>query len=141
MVFVVQVRKTILTRRKYTMRKERTTILSAGVCLTMFLLCGVASASDKKAESPYAPIAGQCVAVVQVKGMACGMNCPSRVSMALKGVKGVNKVRVNYETKRADILAVAKTCEKKALEQFPKALKEAGYDGKVTEVIKGDKAG
>ena len=102
---------------------------------------GMAFAAEKEAKSPYTPDASQCVAVVKVDGMGCGMSCPPRVSMALKGIKGVDKVRLNFETKHADVLATAKTCSKQSLEQFPKALKEAGFKGEVTEVIKGEKAG
>ncbi len=122
------------------MKKTSMMSLTAIAFVGASLSAGLVFAEAKDAKSPYTPDASQCVAVVKVDGMACGMNCPPRVSMALKGIKGVNKVRVNYESRRADVLATATTCEKKALEQFPKALKEAGYEGKVTKVIKGDKA-
>ena len=122
------------------MRNTFTRLLSIGTLAASISFAGVALAGEKKAESPYTPKAGQCVAVMQVKGMTCGGGCPPRVLKVLKAVKGVDKVRVNFETKRADVLAESQACAKAALEKFPKALKEAGFDGEVTEVIKGDKA-
>ena len=56
------------------------------------------------------------------------------MSSALETVNGVIKAEAFFETKTAKVKAKGSTCHDKGQKDLIKALKEAGYDGKVTSV-------
>lgn len=67
--------------------------------------------------------------VMEIQGMTCDL-CPLAIKKSLEKVKGVNKVKVSFEEKKAR-LAVDDAVTDKTLEE---AVRKAGaYTGKVIE--------
>ena len=69
------------------------------------------------------------VAVINVEGMTCPL-CTMAVKKSLKQVAGVTKVKVRLNTKKATVHFEGKVDTK----EFIKAIKKAGYSGKVESI-------
>ena len=77
--------------------------------LSVFFLsaCTCEDSAGSGAESSAAPAgaaAGNATLIkLQVEGMACGVMCPPKIKEDLMTVKGVEEVKVDFETKTATV--------------------------------------
>jgi len=85
------------------------------------LVLAGASASTAAAEAPTVSHAS-----FSVQGMDCAA-CASEVENKLKAVKGVQKVAVSVESRKAEVDYEPQTT---TLSQLEKAIKDAGYDAR-----------
>ena len=79
------------------------------------------------ADDTIKPKADQCLVELSVPDMACPAGCSPVVTRALKGVKGVEQVRVKFSDKLARVVANKPICNSAGTASMIKAVKDAGY--------------
>ena len=79
------------------------------------------------ADDSLKPKADQCLVELSVPDMACPMGCSPVVTRALKGVKGVEKVRITFPDKIAKVVANKPICNRAGTNSMVKAVKAVGY--------------
>ena len=82
------------------------------------------------ADDSIKPTADQCLVQLSVPDMSCPMGCSPVITRALKGVKGVDKVRITFKDKLAKVVANKPICNPAGTDTMVKAVQDVGYQCK-----------
>ncbi len=112
-------------------------IRGRGLALVLLALGCQRAVTTPPTELFVEPTGDQCAVAMQVTGMDCAVDCPTRIYDALSAVDGVVEAAISYPAKRVWVLADATGCTEEAVEQMPVVVSGLGFEASVLKVTRG----
>ena len=112
------------------MKRLREILLVAATSLVLH-----ACAPEPPAPAPVKPVPGECVVHLELVGMSNPDRCPTTIAGALHDLDGIRHVTIGYMERMGWIRAVeGSACDESSAERLVKAVRRAGYDGRVRRI-------